>query len=303
MNTASMLADSLHKVKKNIQKRRPEPHAGGRLQWESDVQGAEVLFEKQDEVHGETISKYWARRRAVEALMESNEELHFLLDRLLDGKERWERSREDYYGRSADEPETSKTRSRTFYDPDSGESFRFTKTWPPPSPPSPPPRSPTPPPRPKTPPHRPSTPEGKTRGPKPFVRPGTLPPSSHIDYWFCEVELALKDPTTVTTFPEPPHFLCAPAAEKCPRAALGLCVCCIEDLFRSSSERMEELKTLRLKFHPDKFARCPEDVREQVQAEAAEVFKIVDRLWREQEERRKQEWNRENERRYAPRKR
>lgn len=232
--------------------------------------------------------------------MQRNEELHFQLDRLLDGKERWERSHDDFRGRSANEPKHSRhrNRSRTFYDPGSGESFRFTQTWPPPSPPS---RSPTPPPRaPTPPPQRPRTPESTTRGPRPFVRPGTLPPQSQIDAFFHAVDLALADPSTVTRFPQPPPFLCAAHADACPKVALGLCACCIESLFTSSSARMEELKTLRLKFHPDKFSRCDEQVRQKVQAEASEVFKIADALWRSVVEREKEEWKRENERRYGP---
>ena len=299
MTTASLLARSLREVLENIKSSRAKYRQSELDQFESDVNGAQELFNRHCDIHAEAIRKYWETREVAFACMHRCDELRKQLDDFLEGRERWEKS-DEFRGHSADEPESSGTRTRTFYDPGSGTSFRFTQTWPPPPPRSPPPRPKTPPPRPKTPPRPQESPSGLKK-PKPFVRPGILPSKSRIDYWFHEVDTALANPSNLTAFPKPPYFLCEVRGDKCPRAALGLCECCIHDLFASDG-RMDDLKSLRLKFHPDKFSRCAEEVRERVQGEAAEMFKVVDAMWRREEERKKEEWKRENERRYGPRK-
>ena len=80
---------------------------------------------------------------------------------------------------------------------------------------------------------------------------------------------------TMTTFPAPPTWPCT-AARPCDREILDACRHTIERLYRASGGDLQErLKQEKLEWHPDRFAKCKQWCREEMQRKATEMFKII----------------------------
>lgn len=81
--------------------------------------------------------------------------------------------------------------------------------------------------------------------------------------WSSTVQETLLDYASITEFPEPSargcdNVVCISTAGS---RVLTACPCNIREVLKGISK--EELKKLRLGFHPDKFAKCAESVREE----------------------------------------
>ena len=83
---------------------------------------------------------------------------------------------------------------------------------------------------------------------------------------------------TMTTFPAPPTWPCT-AAQPCNREILEACRHSIERLYRASGgDFQERLKEGKLEWHQDKFAKCRESCRQEMERKATEMFKIIGQL-------------------------
>ena len=125
---------------------------------------------------------------------------------------------------------------------------------------------------------------GRSRSPRAESRNESAaqkPPSTRrFAAWYEETNAACKNPASMREFPQPPSWDCGNVscrAER-PSRALHACKCNLTALFRECPS----LKAERVKFHPDKFSRCPADVKQEIQKAAAEVFVIVDQLLQQQ---------------------
>ncbi|KAK4547653.1 hypothetical protein LTR36_000610 [Oleoguttula mirabilis] len=95
--------------------------------------------------------------------------------------------------------------------------------------------------------------------------------------WFEACTAAFADKSEMRTFPEPPVQPCRDAgcaAEKHARA-LKACKCNIREMFKSRTT----LKLDRIKFHPDRFSSCADNVRTLMQQKAKEVFVVVNAMF------------------------
>ncbi|KAK5125814.1 hypothetical protein LTR85_012090 [Meristemomyces frigidus] len=98
-----------------------------------------------------------------------------------------------------------------------------------------------------------------------------------IQDWHQACVTAFLDKPNLRSFPEPPSEACTSAtcaAEKKDRA-LKACKCTLRKIFCGP----RDLKQDRIRFHPDRFSTCPEDVRGDVQKKAKEVFVVVDAIF------------------------
>jgi hypothetical protein len=95
--------------------------------------------------------------------------------------------------------------------------------------------------------------------------------------WLAQSEALLSCREEMTRFPDPPIW---PCASKCPRdPTLKACPCTIERLYRASgSDLWTKLEKEKTKWHPDRFARCPEASRKEITEKAQEMFKIIQNL-------------------------
>lgn len=105
--------------------------------------------------------------------------------------------------------------------------------------------------------------------------------SKSASQWLEEAQEAFKDYTSIANFPDPPAKRCDELA--CIRSitsrSLKACPCNIRKCLKNASE--EQLKKLRLGFHPDRYERCAENVREEFKRKAQEVFVVVESVYRE----------------------
>lgn len=105
--------------------------------------------------------------------------------------------------------------------------------------------------------------------------------SKSASQWLEEAQEAFKDYTSIANFPDPPAKRCDELA--CIRSvtsrSLKACPCYIRKCLNNASE--EQLKKLRLGFHPDRYERCAENVREGFKRKAQEVFVVVESVYRE----------------------
>ena len=292
MRTTHLLAVGIYDMFAAVQKGKADYKSPE--QFTSDFEAVEKLWLQTERNHQAALNKHYDLDYAFQELYVKLKALDRQLEELMEGKVRWERADERPAPSTGGHPrQADDERTRTFYNPQTSKEYKFKKTWPPPPPPSPPPRSRSPPPRSRSPPPRPSrspplsSESPPLKKPTPFRRPScTRPSQSRIDNWFDEVEIALANPITVRSFPQPPtHWTCSRRKHDgldCPIVALGLCACCMALMFEG-----RDLKADRTKFHPDKFSRCPENVRERIQRDASDVFKFVDGLYREEVEQKK----------------
>ena len=95
--------------------------------------------------------------------------------------------------------------------------------------------------------------------------------------WLCQCDALLSCREDMTRFPEPPFWPCSSGCQ--PNGVLKACPHSIKRLFQASGVDLHGLlEKERLKWHPDKFERCPDSSREQLKAKAEEMFKIVQAL-------------------------
>lgn len=88
------------------------------------------------------------------------------------------------------------------------------------------------------------------------------------------------DISAMTMLPDPPVFfyclrLSCIAAQ--PTRALRACDCNVEADFRSIYGL--DLKTERLRWHPDRFAKCPEEYKEEFMRKGNEVLEVLNRMY------------------------
>ena len=92
--------------------------------------------------------------------------------------------------------------------------------------------------------------------------------------WLTQCEVLLSSRETMTRFPDPPSWSCS--SECLPNPPLKACPCTIERLYRASGSSLwTTLEKEKTKWHPDRFARCPEVSRKEVTEKAQELFKII----------------------------
>lgn len=113
--------------------------------------------------------------------------------------------------------------------------------------------------------------------PPPSSKQVRKPTQDVIDKYFHTVDTLLADYATLTAFPTPLAWPCSnlACAETRTTRVLAACPCNIKYLF----ECTRDLKTERLRFHPDRFSKVPEHVRESFKQMAHEIFVVVDDLY------------------------
>lgn len=117
-----------------------------------------------------------------------------------------------------------------------------------------------------------------TTTPKTRERKGKTPKAIILD-WRIEVDKQLANYSAMTSFPSPPSIggcvkdsCVAKAADR----ILVSCDCQIEAAFDNAEVN---LKVERLGWHPDKFAGCTEEKREEWGRMAGEVFRVVNGMF------------------------
>ena len=100
-----------------------------------------------------------------------------------------------------------------------------------------------------------------------------------IQTWHTICKEALSDLPTLSTFPAPPAWPCSNFACRQVRRSLAACSCNIREAFQYLEGYPRSLKTERLKWHPDKFARGKEGKVVEWQAMAKEVFVVANDMY------------------------
>ena len=107
-----------------------------------------------------------------------------------------------------------------------------------------------------------------------------------VDKFFEKADAAFVDYTSLRSFPKPPASPCGKkACEMKEGRALEACECNIRTTFKGRAN----LKVERLRWHPDKFGQCPEDVREKFRKMASEIFVVLDGMYKEQQKQQQQQ--------------
>jgi hypothetical protein len=93
----------------------------------------------------------------------------------------------------------------------------------------------------------------------------------------CEMSLAHRE--DMTSFPDPPFWPCGKSCGD-NNGVLKACRHTIARVYRTAFEAkyLTVLPEDKRKWHPDRFARCPETAREGLKAKAAELFKIMEQV-------------------------
>ena len=92
--------------------------------------------------------------------------------------------------------------------------------------------------------------------------------------WLAQCEALLSCREEMTRFPDPPYLLCS--SNCLPNPPLKACPCTIERFYRASGSGIcTKLGEERTKWHPDRVARCPGPLREEITEKAQELFKII----------------------------
>jgi hypothetical protein len=93
----------------------------------------------------------------------------------------------------------------------------------------------------------------------------------------CETSLAHRE--NMTSFPDPPFWPCGKSCGD-NNGVLKACRHTIARVYRTAFEAkyLTVLPEDKRKWHPDRFARCPETAREGLKAKAAELFKIMEQV-------------------------
>ncbi|KAM0723666.1 hypothetical protein Q7P37_000654 [Cladosporium fusiforme] len=115
--------------------------------------------------------------------------------------------------------------------------------------------------------------------PRPTPRPTPRLNRTTASEWLKEAQEMFTDYVNITEFPEVPIKNCAQlaCANTTTSRALKACPCNIREALQRLSK--EQLKKLRVGFHPDKFGRCAEELREDFKKKAEEVFVVVNEMY------------------------
>ncbi|KAH9817394.1 hypothetical protein Tdes44962_MAKER05518 [Teratosphaeria destructans] len=105
-------------------------------------------------------------------------------------------------------------------------------------------------------------------------------PQAAIEAFHLQAQQCFRDYTRILEFPEPPVTeLCV--KDTCMSSQddrlLLACPCNI----RAAFEGKGNLRIIRAKWHPDRFRRCREDLREDLQGKAKEVFVVLNQMYEE----------------------
>ncbi|CAK1363403.1 uncharacterized protein RHO25_006402 [Cercospora beticola] len=126
-----------------------------------------------------------------------------------------------------------------------------------------------------------------TYPPTPRVPQSAVAISLHtITDWRQHVALAFANYSAMQTFPAPPAAPCGKPECHLTRElrTLEACKCNVQACIRRAGlVSKAQLKSERLKWHPDRFAACPEGVREQFAKMGREVFVVVDGMFQGEE--------------------
>jgi hypothetical protein len=116
--------------------------------------------------------------------------------------------------------------------------------------------------------------------------PGPVRPTDTLTAakWRPTVSIALVDRSTMTVFPDPPSRWCPDLTcrKNSSTRKLAACPHNLEKTLSADPAFPDSLKVERLRWHPDKFSKCPEDVRELFRAKASEIFVVVNRLYQQE---------------------
>jgi hypothetical protein len=92
--------------------------------------------------------------------------------------------------------------------------------------------------------------------------------------WLGQCEVLLSCRETMTRFPDPPFWLCSFGCR--PVGVLQACPHSVTRLYQAAGvQSIKQLMKERLRWHPDKFERCPESARDQLKTKATEMFQII----------------------------
>lgn len=113
-------------------------------------------------------------------------------------------------------------------------------------------------------------------------RPSQMTLQELLDMWREDMAAAFADYSRMESFPTPPALGPCSSTIACGAETRMLkpCRCQIRHAFTTTN--IQNLKMERLRWHPDRFAKAPEEVREYCQKAANEIFIVVDRMYREQ---------------------
>ncbi|GIZ43301.1 hypothetical protein CKM354_000653300 [Cercospora kikuchii] len=118
------------------------------------------------------------------------------------------------------------------------------------------------------------------------LQPAVAIPLQSITDWRQHVALAFTNYSAMQIFPSPPASPCGKPECHLTRElrTLEACKCNIQACIRRAGiVSKAQLKSERLKWHPDRFAACPEDRREQFAKMGREVFVVVDGMFQGEE--------------------
>lgn len=114
----------------------------------------------------------------------------------------------------------------------------------------------------------------------PESRSRALPKSWDYDQWRADCNALLARPETMRRFPDPPFWPCTDGCQD--DGVLKACRHTIKQLLETSGANLRRLLKLeRLRWHPDKFSKCPQPSRELIQAKATKMFQIIETLIQE----------------------
>lgn len=216
----------------------------------------EVVAEKKAKEEQERRSQQEAQARAAEKKPEDSAEKE---EKLARKKEKWQRMKEAYQKTLA-----TKKRRRDEYERvnPTNRSREGSKPW---NEDSDEPNSKKP--RPTAQQSRPAV--------KPAAELAAEPP--RYQPWVLAATEALKDYSTLSSFPSPPASACSKVSCNSETRALAACAC---DIRRSLSQiPVSKLKRFRLLFHPDKFSKCRKELVESFKKKASEVFVVAEAMY------------------------
>jgi hypothetical protein len=93
--------------------------------------------------------------------------------------------------------------------------------------------------------------------------------------------LQAEERKRLSLFPDPPITASACCVVKSKDCPLRLCVHGLEEILRCSSDEpfsVDMVGKWRLRWHPDKFACCPEEIRAEWQSKATVIFQLAGEL-------------------------
>lgn len=105
--------------------------------------------------------------------------------------------------------------------------------------------------------------------------------STKFTAWDEETSAALENKEELKIFPAPPIKCCSMACNK-KKGHLDFCEHSLEKFMQgfgaTGLEKMERLKFEERRFHPGRFMKCPEEVRDEIVQKASEMFQMFQAL-------------------------